>query len=141
MTQPFPGYPSEPNEPKKTRKSTIVITALIAIALVLLSCVCGALAIKPDTTRGTSQKLYIKPSPSISQSLPANTIPEGTWQAGIDFPLGTYDLKSDVDACYWDVKVGDNYIGQGFDKGHWTFTFTAGQIIKTQACGSWIKVN
>jgi hypothetical protein len=91
----------------------------------------------PKSTAPTSKAAPAAPQPA--------TIDDGEWQAGTDFPLGTYDVTSHEQLCVWQVYHGDaghpTYDDPGHvGPGHYTYNAKAGQTLSTNGCGTWRRV-
>jgi hypothetical protein len=147
-------YATAPPPPRRRRTGLIVAgVASGVLALVVCGGVLAAVLTPADpppvtfsdpATPGadapTTRTVPAAPAPAA----PVTAIKDGTWTAGTDFPPGRYEVTSDARLCAWQVYTGQEpdvvYVDPGHvGPGHYTFTFTAGQHLMTQGCGTWRK--
>jgi len=77
------------------------------------------------------------------QTLESSTIPDGTWQLGVDYEPGTYRSEGGG-GCYWEKldapsgKLGDIIANGGFNPNQ-TLVIDS-PYFHTADCGEWVKI-
>lgn len=89
----------------------------------------------------TVTQAYVLPA---APAKPANSIDDGTWTVGEDFPAGTYKTTGSGEDCYWSIyKSGTNQsdiVNNHIGGGNLRVTLKKGQDFETARCGTWTKV-